>query len=42
MFGGLGKAPGSYQYPSSLASDGKTRLAVAEREGDRFQVLTIR
>jgi DNA-binding beta-propeller fold protein YncE len=42
MFGGLGKAPGSYQYPSSLASDGKTRLAVAEREGDRFQILTIR
>jgi DNA-binding beta-propeller fold protein YncE len=42
MLGGLGRAPGSFQYPSALASDGRTRLAVAEREGNRFQVLTIR
>ncbi|HVP39113.1 MAG TPA: hypothetical protein VMS93_08025, partial [Candidatus Saccharimonadales bacterium] len=42
MFGGLGRAPGSFQYPSALTTDGRSRLAVAEREGDRFQVLTIR
>ncbi|MBI5836556.1 MAG: NHL repeat-containing protein [Candidatus Eisenbacteria bacterium] len=42
MIGGLGAGPGDFKYPSAVASDGGKWLAVAEREGGRFQLMTIR
>lgn len=39
--GGSGLAPGQFQYPSALAGDGRKSIAVAEREGARFQILKI-
>jgi tripartite motif-containing protein 71 len=39
--GGLGRGPGQFAYPSALASDGKGLVAIAEREGNRFQLLRI-
>lgn len=40
--GSGGRGPGQFQYPSALASDGKGLVAVAEREGNRFQLLRVR
>jgi DNA-binding beta-propeller fold protein YncE len=37
-----GRGPGEFHYPSALASDGKDLVAVAEREGNRFQLLRVR
>ncbi len=42
MVGGGGVAPGEFQYPSALASDGTAHLAVAERVGNRIQLLRLR
>ena len=39
MLGGFGIAAGDLNYPSALAGDGKNRLAVAERELGRVQIL---
>jgi DNA-binding beta-propeller fold protein YncE len=39
LFGGVGFAAGDLNYPSALASDGRNRLAVAEREIGRVQLL---
>jgi DNA-binding beta-propeller fold protein YncE len=36
-----GRGPGEFRYPSALASDGKDLVAVAEREGNRFQLLSV-
>lgn len=40
--GSGGLAPGQFQYPSALASSGDSLLAVAERIGNRMQVLSVR
>lgn len=40
--GSGGVAPGQFQYPSALASDGDSLLAVAERIGNRMQLLSVR
>jgi DNA-binding beta-propeller fold protein YncE len=40
-FGGGGVRPGEFQYPSALASDGRSRLAVVERVGARLQLLRL-
>lgn len=40
--GGGGVGPGEFLYPSAIASDGSGLLAVAERVGNRFQLLSIR
>ena len=42
MFGGMGQAAGEFLYPSAIATDGRRRIAVAEREGGRVQVFTTR
>jgi tripartite motif-containing protein 71 len=39
--GGGGVRPGEFQYPSALASDGQSRLAVVERVGARLQILHV-
>jgi DNA-binding beta-propeller fold protein YncE len=39
--GGGGSRPGEFQYPSALASDGRSRLAVVERLGARMQLLRL-
>lgn len=40
--GSGGAGPGEFLYPSAIASDGGALLAVAERVGNRFQLLSIR
>lgn len=42
MLGGFGIAAGDLNYPSALAGDGRYRLAVAERELGRVQILNAR
>lgn len=42
MFGGMGQAAGDFLYPSAIATDGRRRIAVAEREGGRVQVFTTK
>lgn len=42
MVGSGGVGPGEFLYPSAIASDGGGLLAVAERVGNRFQLLSIR
>lgn len=39
--GSGGRGAGQFQYPSALASDGRGLVAVAEREGNRFQLLRV-
>lgn len=39
MLGGFGIAAGDLNYPSALVGDGRNRLAVAERELGRVQIL---
>jgi hypothetical protein len=39
MLGGFGIAAGDLNYPSALVGDGRNRLAVAEREIGRVQIL---
>ena len=39
--GAGGRGPGEFGYPSALACDGGNLVAVAEREGRRFQLLRI-
>ena len=41
MIGGKGSQPGSFQYPSAVATDGDSRLFVLERQGSRYQCLQI-
>lgn len=41
-FGGPGRSPGRFTAPMALASAGDTLLAVAERDGNRFQLMRIR
>lgn len=41
FIGGMGVAAGEFQYPSALATDGRHRLVVAERGGNRVQVMRI-
>ena len=36
-----GRGPGEFAYPSALACDGGNLVAVAEREGRRFQLLRV-
>jgi len=40
--GGPGGKPGEFSYPAALASDGDSLLAIAERGGNRFQLMRIR
>lgn len=40
--GGNGTRPGEFNYPSALASDGRAMLALAERAGNRFQLMWVR
>ena len=40
--GGPGEKPGEFTYPAALASDGDSLLAIAERGGNRFQLMRIR
>jgi DNA-binding beta-propeller fold protein YncE len=42
MIGGFGVAAGDLNYPCALAGDGRDRLAVAEREFGRVQILIAR
>lgn len=42
LVGGMGSGPGQFQYPCALASDGQELLVVAERVGNRVQVLRTR
>lgn len=42
MLGGVGVAAGDLNYPCALAGDGRDRLAVAEREFGRVQILIAR
>jgi DNA-binding beta-propeller fold protein YncE len=42
LVGGMGQGPGQFQYPCALASDGRELLVVAERVGNRVQVLRTR
>jgi hypothetical protein len=37
MIGGYGRVPGFVQYPSGIASDGKSTFYVVERSGRRVQ-----
>jgi hypothetical protein len=39
--GGKGAQPGAFDYPSDISTDGKDRLFVLEREGDRYQCFQI-
>ena len=40
--GGPGRGLGEFLYPSAVATDGHDLLAVAERGGNRFQILKLR
>lgn len=40
-FGGKGDHPGAFNYPTGLATDGKDRLFVLERVGNRYQCFRI-
>lgn len=42
VVGGAGRRPGEFLYPSAVATDGHEYLAVAERGGNRFQILQLR
>lgn len=42
VVGGPGRGPGEFLYPSAVATDGRALLAVAERGGNRFQILELR
>ncbi|OGF14871.1 MAG: hypothetical protein A2W00_05850 [Candidatus Eisenbacteria bacterium RBG_16_71_46] len=42
MVGGAGNGPGEFLNPCALASDGRELLAVAERVGNRIQVMRAR
>jgi DNA-binding beta-propeller fold protein YncE len=41
-FGGPGRTPGRFTAPMAMASAGDTLLAIAERDGNRFQLMRIR
>ncbi|HEX7076856.1 MAG TPA: 6-bladed beta-propeller [Candidatus Eisenbacteria bacterium] len=41
QLGQMGEANGEFLYPSAVASDGSTRLAVIERVGARFQLFRL-
>jgi tripartite motif-containing protein 71 len=41
-FGGPGRSPGRFTAPMALASLGDSLLAIAERDGNRFQLMKIR
>jgi tripartite motif-containing protein 71 len=41
-FGGPGRAPGRFTAPMAMASAGDSLLAIAERDGNRFQLMRIR
>jgi sugar lactone lactonase YvrE len=41
MIGGKGTQPGSFEYPSAVATDGASRLFVLERQGRRYQCLQV-
>lgn len=40
-FGGKGEHPGAFNYPTDLTTDGKDRLFVLERVGNRYQCFRI-
>ena len=42
IVGGVGSGPGQFFNPYALASDGRELIAVAERAGNRVQVMRTR